>query len=457
MISLEHNLLFNSSQHSVGKTDINFAENFKLRTLFGRFATNTEDLDYFIDILLNPLTNISDIVYRRDILNDFRNNLVMFEKMEQMFNRIVSIKNENFKIRALSIGGRIETVIQRNSESLKKILVEVKWIANNISKMSAESEGLKKLIKRMKSINNSEELDKLIAICDTFDHKKDDNKYDLLIELSETAKIKQIDIICNNNGLKSNVSKNNIDKTQNGASYTYIALKSIADSFVNIEKNIYNEFCNVVNQLSFYNIALNYIKYMQNNGYILIYPEVNYNNELLIRSLRDAILCFELPYVVENDVFCAENGMIIYGENNSGKTVYLRSLGTAQLLFQAGLPILAESASLPIKHGLYSLFSSAENQNINLDILGRFEEEVKSIKDLFDKIDQNSLVLLNEPFQTTDYEEGGEYLYYILKSMSEIGTKWFIVTHLNRLIDKYREDESIRKVKILSNHKSQIL
>lgn len=447
---MKHDLLFCNDCHKVGETDINFTENFDLKTLFGRFSTDAENLNYFIDVLLNPLTDADEINYRREILDDFQKNPDMLMKLERVFKNLVLLKNKNIRERAMGIGGRIETVLSRNAQCLKNLLIELKIGAGVVSRMTAQSRGLKKLIDRMREIEHSSDIENMILQCSEFACEKKDNNYVLLIKTNETAKICDIDIVCDEAGFKINGAKNAIFNPHN-EEYSGYAMKYIADKLFDTEKNIYNEFDGMIRQLSFYDIALRYIGYIKNKGYPFCLPDINSAGETVIYSLYDAVLCVSVANVVSNDVLCMEHGSVIYGENNSGKTVYLRSLGLAQIMFQAGLPIIAQSGSMPVRRGIYSLFSSPENYNAQ-DISGRFEDEARGIKEFFDKIDKDSLVLLNEPFQTTDYDEGSECLYYILKSVSAMGATWFMVTHLQQLVERFEYEGSAKLIKMTSEH-----
>ena len=419
--------------------------------LFGRFSTDAENLNYFIDVLLNPLIDADEINYRREILDDFQKNPDMLMKLERVFKNLVLLKNKNIRERAMGIGGRIETVLSRNAQCLKNLLIELKIGAGIVSQMTAQSRGLKKLIDRMREISFSSEIEDMILQCDGFacERQNDDNV--LFIKTNETAKICDIDIVCAAKGFKTNGTKKAIYNPQN-KEYSDYAMKYIADRLFDTEKNIYNEFEGITKQLSFYDTALGFIKYMKNKGYPLCLPDINQDGEMAIYSLYDAVLCISTVNIVPNDVLCMEHGSVIYGENNSGKTVYLRSLGLAQIMFQAGLPVIAQSGTMPVRSGIYSLFSSSENRNANHDISGRFEDEARGIKKFFDKIDKDSLVLLNEPFQTTDYDEGSECLYYILKSVSAMGATWFMVTHLKQLVERFEYDGSAKLIKMTSEH-----
>ncbi|MPM63677.1 Endonuclease MutS2 [bioreactor metagenome] len=148
--------------------------------------------------------------------------------------------------------------------------------------------------------------------------------------------------------------------------------------------------------------------------------------------------------VVPNDVSFgpATKGVLIKGKNNSGKTVFLRSIGTAQLFAQAGLPVCAESASISIRRGLYTHFAAAEKELNGYQSAGRFEQEVSDIADIVRKAESCSLVLMNETFQTTSYSEGAEGIFNILKYFEEMNITWVFVSHLNDIFKMFSCDGS---------------
>ena len=135
------------------------------------------------------------------------------------------------------------------------------------------------------------------------------------------------------------------------------------------------------------------------------------------------------------DLSADTDGMIVRGGNGTGKTVFLRSVGTAQLLAQAGLPVCADSARVAIRSGVYTHFSSAEEDFIAGDTAGRFEGEVRAVSAIIDVLTPGSLLLLNETFQTTSYAEGAEAMAGILSILPALGTKYIFVTHLGAIGD----------------------
>ena len=73
---------------------------------------------------------------------------------------------------------------------------------------------------------------------------------------------------------------------------------------------------------------------------------------------------------------------------------------------------------------------------------GRFEQEVSEISEMVDNLTNDSLIVLNETFQTTAYDEGARGLSYILKYFTEKNVTWLLVTHLTQLKDVYDKENA---------------
>ena len=69
------------------------------------------------------------------------------------------------------------------------------------------------------------------------------------------------------------------------------------------------------------------------------------------------------------------------------------------------------------------------------DVAGRFESEVKEVASIVNNIEPHSLVLFNETFQTTSYDEGKDAIYTILLLLTKINSQFIFVTHLTGLFD----------------------
>ncbi len=168
-----------------------------------------------------------------------------------------------------------------------------------------------------------------------------------------------------------------------------------------------------------------------------------------VKDLYDLSLIVSKPNprsILPNSMNIKENsaGIMLFGDNGSGKTVFLRSVAIMHVLAQAGLPIPAEHAVLPIYTRLVTQFSEGEWEFTEGNDAGRFEQEVRELAYMVDELPPNSLVFLNETFQTTAYDEGAEGLYHILNFFKAKSIRFISVTHLRQLEDKFSHTELTR-------------
>jgi DNA mismatch repair ATPase MutS len=133
---------------------------------------------------------------------------------------------------------------------------------------------------------------------------------------------------------------------------------------------------------------------------------------------------------------------LVVGDNNCGKTSFLRALGTAVLFAQNGLFVCAKEMKSSIYKAIFTHFSSAEDDFCETDAAGRFEGEVKEIAAIMDAIEPHSLVLLNETFQTTAYREGAQGMKEILQIFPDINCKYVFVTHMSAIFEIFPKDEA---------------
>lgn len=217
------------------------------------------------------------------------------------------------------------------------------------------------------------------------------------------------------------------------------ATEDIDRALTAVTDSIYSMLHGLGTELRFYEGALALMDSVRAGSLPLVYPDIT-ESDCRYSALRDIYLLCEGKIgdeIIPNDLDLSADtdGMIVRGGNGTGKTVFLRSVGTAQLLAQAGLPVCADSARVAIRSGVYTHFSSAEEDFIAGDTAGRFEGEVRAVSAIIDVLTPGSLLLLNETFQTTSYAEGAEAMAGILSILPALGTKYIFVTHLGAIGD----------------------
>ncbi len=122
--------------------------------------------------------------------------------------------------------------------------------------------------------------------------------------------------------------------------------------------------------------------------------------------------------------------LIISGPNTGGKTVSLKTLGLLSLMAQAGVPIPAEEAMLPLFGGVYADIGDAQSIERNLS---SFSSHVVNVDRISRSANRSSLVLLDELGSATDPEEGAALAVAVADHFLRTGSWCCVTTHLTSL------------------------
>lgn len=142
--------------------------------------------------------------------------------------------------------------------------------------------------------------------------------------------------------------------------------------------------------------------------------------------------------IVTNEVILGTRGRIVIltGPNQGGKTTYMQAVGQAQVMAQAGLFVPGKQARISPVDGIYTHYPIEERLELGT---GRFGDEARRIRVIFEQVTRHSLVLLNESLSTTNM---GESLYLaqdIVRAMRQIGLRAIFTTHLHELATSVQE------------------
>jgi DNA mismatch repair protein MutS2 len=107
---------------------------------------------------------------------------------------------------------------------------------------------------------------------------------------------------------------------------------------------------------------------------------------------------------VKNNADCnqRDHGIVISGPNTGGKTVFLKSITLAYLLFYHGFFVPAQEAELYPYEGLFYFGNDLQNLQVGLS---SFSGEVKNYIELLENILPSNLILIDEIFNSTSSEE----------------------------------------------------
>ena len=160
-----------------------------------------------------------------------------------------------------------------------------------------------------------------------------------------------------------------------------------------------------------------------------VVPQVSEGQEIQILHVRHPLV----QHAVANDVHFGKDltAIVITGPNTGGKTIMLKTLGLTQLMAQSGLPILADKGS---RVGIFEeVFADIGDEQSIEQSLSTFSSHMTNIVDILGKVNQNSLLLLDELGAGTDPQEGAALAMSILEDLRLRQVKTMATTHYPEL------------------------
>ncbi len=124
--------------------------------------------------------------------------------------------------------------------------------------------------------------------------------------------------------------------------------------------------------------------------------------------------------------------LMVTGANQGGKSTFLRSIGLAQLMMQAGMFVAAERFTASVCPAVFTHFKREEDPTMKH---GKLDEELARMSVIAGEITPGCLLLCNESFASTNEREGSEIAYQVIKAMTASGVKVGFVTHMFELAE----------------------
>ena len=169
------------------------------------------------------------------------------------------------------------------------------------------------------------------------------------------------------------------------------------------------------------------VRFIQETGAVV--PQVSEEQEIQLLHVRHPLV----QNAVANDVHFGKDltAIVITGPNTGGKTIMLKTLGLTQVMAQSGLPILADKGS---RVGIFEeVFADIGDEQSIEQSLSTFSSHMTNIVDILGKVNQNSLLLLDELGAGTDPQEGAALAMSILEDLRLRQVKTMATTHYPEL------------------------
>ena len=198
------------------------------------------------------------------------------------------------------------------------------------------------------------------------------------------------------------------------------------------------EMADLIPELVFYTRWAEYIEQKQRNGWHFCKPEARlrkdraagmeaegfYNLKLIEGGSPESTVPNDLAFDDEKRVY------ILTGANRGGKTTVTQAVGQLFILAQSGIRVPAESFCYDPADRVLTHFPADEDKTLDL---GRLGEECRRFRELFIHCTADSLLLLNETFSTTSFEEGYFIAADAVRAILGRGSRTIYNTHMHKL------------------------
>jgi DNA mismatch repair ATPase MutS len=208
-------------------------------------------------------------------------------------------------------------------------------------------------------------------------------------------------------------------------------LSLVADAVGESTNHMVSFFAALRTELAFYVGVLNLHDQLTAKGERLSVPDPHPLGGRVrnARALYDPCLSLRLPGWVSGSDLDGDGKplIVVTGANQGGKSTFLRSVGLAQLMMQAGVFVGAETYAATVAPAVFTHYKRQEDATMSS---GKFDEELARMSTIAAAIGTGDLLLCNESFAATNEREGSEIAGEVIRALTDTGNTVVFVTHL---------------------------
>lgn len=470
------NLLFMDKEAELKNAAVNKSElnaDLNLEIIFKFMARN----DNFIyktvkNVMTTPVTDKELILYRQGIISDFVKN---HDSMLQLYEMVASVIDENERHKeatkranssntssyaaALNILGQL-SILVNGFEQTKKFLDSIylnfqsKGMISFYEQLCEDYSDdfvneIKGSIQNLKYLSQGGEITISSNVGNGFKMNNIVINH-LGVDLNKKRKFAgKISLLINRFVRKKVIMLENSKMFEDAREMEAEGMAFVARLYSSFIQELSIFFDSLHYQLAFYLGAANLKKRMSQLQLPHCWPKISDDEKVFkFRGLYDLSLgIYNRETPVCNDLDTEDIKLfVITGANQGGKSTFLRSIGTAQLMMQCGLFVPASSYCSRIYDGIFSHFTRREDTALNS---GKLDEELSRMNRILNQISPNSLLLLNESFASTTEKEGTKIALDVVNALYENGTRILMVTHLYEFT-KTMYERNLQQAKFLS-------
>ena len=430
--SLHNNITIIKEIYNFIKTDETLIKYFNV------FEPNILNIEGYCDDLLNFINSNIDIEIAKDIdqCQQFEVNFIKLGVDEELDKKTDTLRDSEIKLEEIRIylSSLIENKEKKSSKTSDYVKIH-ETEKNNFSLLSTS--------RRCKLLADSLPASESITTL-SFISKGSTKMFDLKMSKNLFSFEKQ----STSNNYIVNEQINGLCKTISSIKISMRDLITLVfNKFVVKIESYQNKFESIINFITL--IDLLHTKSSIAKSFNYCKPTIVKSDKSFVdaKNLRHCLIeQFQTNEIyVTNDIVLGDNqtdGMLLYGTNAVGKTSFIRALGIAVVLAQAGLYV--PCSAFNFKPYKYIFTRIIGNDNI-FKGLSTFAVEMSELRTILRLMNENSLVLGDELCSGTETMSAISIFIAGIQQLHRCGSSFIFATHLHEIVD-FEEITSLNKL-----------
>ena len=184
-----------------------------------------------------------------------------------------------------------------------------------------------------------------------------------------------------------------------------------------------------------------------------IEPQINLDRRIVLKEARhplmDRKINVPLNFELGTGMGCNKDmnaekkvirGIVITGPNTGGKTVSIKTVMLNSYMAQCGLHVPCREADICMNSDYLSDIGDGQNLSENLST---FSAHIKNVLEILQKVNKESLVIMDELGSGTDPAEGMGIATAILEELRKSGANFLVTTHYPEIKEYATKQEGI--------------
>ena len=171
-----------------------------------------------------------------------------------------------------------------------------------------------------------------------------------------------------------------------------------------------------------------------------IEPKINVERHIYLKAAKHPLMEEKQFVPLDFKVGNQTQGVVITGPNTGGKTVAIKTVALNCMMAQCGLHVACSEADICMNSNF--LCDIGDGQNIS-ENLSTFSAHITNVLDILKKVNQDSLVIMDELGSGTDPTEGMGIAIAILQELKKSGALFLVTTHYPEVKQYAKQEEGI--------------